>query len=461
MQTKFKMNLETINPATGVRIKAYPLMTKASIEKRILDSQAAFLAWSEMNIAERGAYFSRLSQTLLNNKKHYAALITMEMGKPLKSAEEEIEKCALVCRHFAKNAQNYLVPIEINTEMKKSYVAYRPLGIVFAVMPWNFPFWQVFRFAAPALMAGNTALLKHAPITTGCGLAIEAAFKEARFPEHVFQTLVIDNNHAKTVIEHPNVMAVTLTGSHQTGKIIASIAGKALKKVVLELGGNDPYLILEDADLELAAEAVVNSRMNNAGQTCIAAKRILAVDAIRQPFQALVLKQLESYKLGCPTDPNVNLGPLAREDLRLNLDRQIKESVAKGARILKGGVIPEGPGFYYPPTVLEHVTPGMPAFDEELFGPVITFIDAKDETQAIELANQSEFGLSAAVFTKNLAKGEHIALNALHTGTVYVNDFVRSDPRLPFGGIKGSGFGRELAGAGIHEFVNIKTIAVK
>lgn len=461
MQKTFKMNLETINPATGQSIKTYPLMTTASIEKKITDSQTAFLTWAEKSIAERGAYFSRLSETLLNNKDDFASLITMEMGKPLKSAKDEIEKCALVCRHFARNAQNYLAPNVIATEMRTSYVAYRPLGIVFAIMPWNFPFWQVFRFAAPALMAGNTALLKHAPITTGCGLAIEAVFKEARFPEHVFQTLVIDTKHAKKVIEHPKVMAVTLTGSHQTGKIIASIAGKALKKVVLELGGNDPYLILEDADLELAAEAVVNSRMNNAGQTCIAAKRILAVDAIRQPFQKLVLQKLEAYKLGCPTDPDVTLGPLAREDLRTNLDRQIKESVKKGARILRGGVIPEGPGFYYPATVLENVTKGMPAFDEELFGPVITFIDAQDEKQAIELANESAFGLSAAVFTKDLAKGEHIALNSLQTGTVVVNDFVKSDPRLPFGGIKGSGFGRELAGAGIHEFVNIKTIAVK
>jgi succinate-semialdehyde dehydrogenase/glutarate-semialdehyde dehydrogenase len=309
-------------------------------------------------------------------------------------------------------------------------------------------------------MAGNSALLKHAPITTGCGLEIEALFRQAGFPENIFRALVIDNNMTEQVIHHPYISAVTLTGSNQTGKIVGAIAGSALKKIVLELGGSDAYIILEDADLDAAAEAVLTSRMNNAGQSCIAAKRILAVQPIRKQVQKILLDKLKRYQFGDPMDPAIQIGPLAREDLRAHLHEQVRTSVNQGAKILVGGIVPKGPGFYYPPTVLVEVKKGMPAYDEELFGPVITFIDAANEQEAVAIANGSQFGLSASIFTQNQKHGEAIALNALQAGTVFVNAFVRSDPRLPFGGIKGSGFGRELACEGIHEFVNIKTIGI-
>lgn len=455
------MTIETINPATGKSIHQYDLMRENQVLEIIHQSHSAFLTWSQTSFAERSGFFYKASDILLANKTKYAELITTEMGKPLKSAGDEIEKCAWTCRHFADSAEEYLAKRLIKTEMSASYVAYRPLGIIFAIMPWNFPFWQVFRFAAPSLMAGNSALLKHAPITTGCGLAIESIFKEAGFPDNLFRSLVIDNDMAEKVIKNSRISAVTLTGSNQTGKKVAAIAGSSLKKIVLELGGNDPYIILEDANLDRAANAVVTSRMNNSGQSCIAAKRLLAVNPIRTEFQKCVFEKLEQYKMGDPTDPSVNLGPLARQDLRDHLDKQVQESVKKGAKILKGGLIPDWPGFYYPPTVLTNVMKGMPAYEEELFGPVITFIDVNNEKEAIKIANETQFGLSAAVFTENKERGERIALNDIQAGTVFVNDYVRSDPRLPFGGIKESGFGRELAYAGIHEFVNIKTIAIK
>lgn len=454
-------HLTTINPATGKTIKSYPLMSEQTVEKKTQKSHQAFLEWSKKSLEERGTYFLKMADLLRQNKDKLALFITKEMGKPLKSAAAEIEKCVLTCEHYAKHSKDYLEPYFVQTEMSKSYVTYQALGVIFAIMPWNFPFWQVFRFAVPTLMAGNSALLKHAPITTGCGLAIEALFKEAGFPKQLFQTLVIDNTLAKKLIHHPKVMAVTLTGSNQTGKIIAEIAGQALKKVVLELGGNDPYLILEDADLDIAAQAVVDSRINNAGQSCIAAKRLLCLKPIKKAFQQLVLDKLKAIKVGDPTNPEVLMGPMAREDLRANLHRQVQESIKKGAKLVQGGFIPDDPGFYYPITVLENVKKGMAAFDEELFGPVFSFIDVKNEEEAIRFANDSPYGLSSAVFTRDLARGEKIASQLLNTGISFVNDFVKSDPRLPFGGIKGSGFGRELAGAGMHEFVNVKTIVVK
>lgn len=454
------MSITTINPATGKVIATYAFMSERETNEKIARSYDAFLCWSKKSIVKRAENFMKAAAILLDNKVKYATLITTEMGKPLNSAKDEIEKCALACRHFASHAEAYLAPRLIKTEMSKSYAALMPLGVIFAIMPWNFPFWQVFRFAAPALMAGNSAILKHAPITTACGLAIENIFKLAGFPEDLFQTLILDNDLAEKVIVHDKVAAVTLTGSNQTGKTVAAISGGALKKIVLELGGNDPYIILEDADLVLAAEAIVASRMNNAGQSCIAAKRLLAVSSIREKFQELVLEKLASYKMGDPLDPAVRLGPLAREDLRKHLDDQVQASVKRGAKILRGGSIPDQPGFYYPPTVLVDVKKGMPAYDDELFGPVFTFIDVRDEKQAIDIANDTPFGLSAAVFTQNVKRGEQMALHEIRAGTVFVNDFVRSDPRLPFGGIKGSGFGRELSQEGIQEFVNIKTIGI-
>ncbi|CAN5374001.1 NAD-dependent succinate-semialdehyde dehydrogenase [soil metagenome] len=455
------MSIQTINPATGKVISTYQEMSEQEVNTIINACHQSFLLWSQQDFAERGKKMLKAAEILLNNKDKYASLITQEMGKPISQAKAEIEKCVWVCRHFAESAADYLALRNIQTNMSKSYVAYKPLGIVFAIMPWNFPFWQVFRFAVPALMAGNAALLKHAPISTGAGLAIEQIFKQAGLPENLFRTLLLTNKLAEKVIENPHIAAVTLTGSDRTGKIVGSHAAGSLKKVILEMGGNDPYLILADADLELAAEAAVSSRMNNAGQVCIAAKRLIAVEPIREAFEKLVLQKLSNYTHGDPTHIDTKLGPLARQDLRDTLHHQVTESVNLGAQVILGGTLPENPGFYYPPTVLTNVKKGMPAYDEELFGPVITFIDAKDEAEAIQIANDTKYGLSAAIFTKDQQRGEKIAADEIHAGTVFVNDLVRSDPRLPFGGVKNSGFGRELSAEGIREFVNIKTIAVK
>lgn len=455
------MTIKTINPATGEVINTYTEMRFDEVEKIIDQCHQAFLSWSRLSFSERGIKMQKLTEILHENKNKYGELISKEMGKPINSAISEIEKCAWGCRHFAENAEKYLAPHEIKTDMSKSYVTYKALGIVYAIMPWNFPFWQVFRFAAPAIMAGNGALLKHAPITTGCGLEIEKIFQQAGFPENLFRTLILDNETSEKVIKNPKIAAITLTGSDRTGKIVGCQAAGSLKKVVLEMGGSDPYVILEDADLEAAATAAVSSRLNNSGQVCIAAKRLIAVAPIRNEFEKLVLKKIEAYAMGDPLDPNVKLGPLARQDLRETLHKQVQESIKQGAKLDKGGVIPDGPGYYYPPTVLTQVKKGMPAYEEELFGPVISFIDAKDEKEAIMIANDTKYGLSAAVFTKDVKRGERIAADEIHAGTVFVNEYVRSDPRLPFGGIKGSGFGRELAAEGIREFVNIKTVAIK
>jgi len=402
----------------------------------------------------------RLAALLRLNGDIYAKLMACEMGKPLEAGHAEILKCAWVCEHYAENAERYLRPREIQTDHAKSKVCYEPLGIVFAVMPWNFPFWQVFRFAAPTIMAGNAAILKHAPISTGTGNAIAELFLEAGFPQHLFQHFLLDNTLAARVIAHEKVVAVTLTGSEQAGSIVAANAAAHLKKAVLELGGNDPYIVLSDANIALAADCIVKSRLNNSGQVCIAAKRIIVVQDVADELTSHIMTLVKQYKMGDPLHPATNLGPLARKDLRETVHQQVKESLAKGARLLLGGVIPNGRGYYYPPTVLSNVHSGMPAFDEEIFGPVLSMTIAKDEAQAIQLANQSKFGLGAAVFTEDLVRGEQIATHEIEAGTCFVNALVISDPRLPFGGIKRSGFGRELSQEGILEFVNVKTIAI-
>jgi succinate-semialdehyde dehydrogenase/glutarate-semialdehyde dehydrogenase len=455
------MIVNTINPATGNVIKSYPTQSEADTHKIIELSNQAQSLWSQKTFSDRAKHLMNLSDILLSGKDNFATLITTEMGKPLKQAKDEVEKCALACRHFAEHTENYLAPRPVKTEMSKSFVTFRPLGIIFAIMPWNFPFWQVFRFAAPALMAGNSGILKHAPITTGCGLEIEHIFKQAGFPENLFRTVVLENSIAEKIITHSDIAAVTLTGSHDTGKKIGALSAGVLKKIVLELGGSDPYIILEDADLDQAASAIVTSRMINAGQSCIAAKRILAVSAVREELQHKIIEKLKSFKLGDPVNPETTIGPLARADLRMHLHEQITQSVKKGAKILLGGEFPEGPGFYYPPTVLVNIKKNMPAYYEELFGPVISFFDVENEKEAIEVANDTSFGLGAGIFTRNVEHGEQVAVNLLKAGSVFVNDFVRSDPRLPFGGIKGSGFGRELSQEGIQEFVNIKTISIR
>lgn len=455
------MSIQTINPATGQVIQSYPEMDIATVDKIIDSTHAAFLQWRHRNFSERAQILQKIAALLDQNKQEYAQLITQEMGKPLRFSIAEIEKCQKSCQFYAENAEKLLAPQPVKTEKSKSYIVYRPIGAIFAIMPWNFPFWQVFRFAAPNLMAGNAALLRHAPICTGTGLAIEKLCQQAGLPENLFRTLVIDNDTAAHVIKHPHVKGVTLTGSPRAGSIVGSTAAGSLKKIVLELGGNDPYVVLADADLPQAAETCVTSRLNNSGQVCIAAKRIIVVDAVREQFEKLVLAQLKNYKMGDPTQPDINLGPLAREDLRNTVHQQVQTCIKQGATLVTGGQIPEHPGFFYPPTVLKNIQANMPAMREEIFGPVIALINAKDEADAIRIANDSEYGLAAAVFTKDIARGEEIAANQIHAGSCFVNDMVSSDPRLPFGGINHSGFGRELGEAGIREFTNIKTICVK
>lgn len=454
------MPIQTINPATGKLITTYPEMPWSEVDNIIHAAHSDFLTWRETKFSERADKLRKAGKILLDNKQQYAALITEEMGKPIKSALGEVEKCAWLCDHFAEHAEQYLTPHTIKTEMSKTYVTYQPLGVVFAIMPWNFPFWQALRSAVPSIMAGNSCVLKHAPTTTGCGLAIEKIFQNAGFLENTFRALIIDTDVAAKVIAHPKIAAVTLTGSVGAGKTVGAQAAGHLKKVVLELGGSDPYLILEDADLDLAAEQSVLSRLSNSGQVCIAAKRFIVVDAVREAFEKKVIAKAKEFKVGDPLNAETNLGPLARADLREKVQQQVEQSIAKGAELIMGGEIPKGEGFFYPVTILKNVSKGMPAYDDEIFGPVISFINVKDTQAAIKVANDTQYGLGAAVFTKDIVYGEEVALR-LDAGACNVNALVASDPRVPFGGIKSSGFGRELSAEGIREFTNVKTIAIK
>ena len=403
----------------------------------------------------------QLATVLRSRKQELAILMAQEMGKPVKQGLAEVEKCAVCCEYYADHAAAHLQDQLIPTEASKSYVSFQPLGIILAIMPWNFPLWQVIRFLAPALSAGNAALLKHASNVPGCAIAIEEMVNEAGFPAHLFQTLLISSKEVNAVLEHPKVMAATLTGSSPAGKQVAQKAGSLLKKVVLELGGSDPYIILADADLEAAADACVNSRLINSGQSCIAAKRFIVEAPVAEKFTQLLLEKMKAKKMGNPLEETTDVGPQARADLRDELHEQVSKSIQKGARCLLGGEIPEGNHAFYPPTLLTNVQPGMPAYEEELFGPVAAIITAADEAEAIKIANDTEFGLGSAIFTSNLEKGEHIARNELQSGSSFVNQLVQSDSRLPFGGIKTSGFGRELGMFGMHEFVNIKTVSIK
>jgi succinate-semialdehyde dehydrogenase/glutarate-semialdehyde dehydrogenase len=390
----------------------------------------------------------------------YAALMAREMGKPVRDGSAEAVKCAGCCEYYAEHAERFLAREMVATEASRSFVTFQPLGVVLAIMPWNFPFWQVIRFAAPALMAGNGAVLKHAANVPGCALALEDLFRRAGFPENLFRTLLIGTDQVPAVIEHPLVRAVTLTGSEGAGRAVAAKAGAMLKKTVLELGGSDPYLVLADADLDAAANTSAKGRLVNNGQSCIAAKRFIVVESVRAEFEKRFVARMAAAKMGDPMDPATELGPMARFDLRDQLHRQVTESIARGAKCLLGGTIPAGPGAFYPATVLTNVARGMPAYSEEIFGPVAAIIPARDEAHAIEIANDSDFGLGAAILTRDTARGEMIAEQFIESGTVFVNDAVRSDARLPFGGIKASGYGRELGSFGIREFVNIKTIVV-
>jgi succinate-semialdehyde dehydrogenase/glutarate-semialdehyde dehydrogenase len=452
--------IQSINPATEEIIRKYNEMPEEEIIKIISDSKKAFLNWQKTSFAERSLHMGNAAKVLRSKKDRWSEIMTLEMGKPINQSKAEVEKCALACDYYAGNAEKFLLDEIIKTDAVKSYVTYRPLGVILAVMPWNFPFWQVFRFAVPNLMAGNSGVLKHSSNVTGCALAIEEIFREAGFPENLFRTLVVSSKNIKPIIEDKNIAAVTLTGSVPAGKAVASMAGAVLKKTVLELGGSDPYLILDDADLEKAAETCVNSRLINGGQSCIAAKRFIAVESIYDEFERLFVQKMKLKKMGDPFNPENDLGPQARTDLRDELHRQVVKSVERGAKLLLGGEVPAIKGAFYPPTILSNVVPGMPAYDEELFGPVAALIKVKDEQEGIETANNTSFGLGAAVFTSDKIKGEKIAGEKLNAGCCFVNDFVKSDPRLPFGGVKESGYGRELSYLGIKEFVNAKTVYI-
>ncbi len=453
--------LEVINPATGEKVRTYEEMTPEQVSQVIEQAHAAFLDWRRTDFSDRAPLMKQAAQILRDREQEYAELMAVEMGKPVRDGRAEVQKCAWVCDYYAENAEQMLTNEIVETEASKSYVTFQPLGVVLAVMPWNFPFWQVFRFAAPALMAGNAGVLKHASNVPGCALAIEDVFRTAGFPERIFRTLLIGSRQVDAVIEHPLVKAATLTGSTPAGKAVARKSGEVLKKTVLELGGSDPYVILEDAELEEAVATCVTSRLINAGQSCIAAKRFVVVEPLLERFEKLFVAQMQARKMGNPLEEDTQVGPQARHDLRDELHQQVQRSIEMGAKCLLGGTVPDGPGAFYPPTVLTNVKKGMPAYDEELFGPVAAIIPVKDEAEAIRVANDSFFGLGAAVFTRDVEKGERIAAEELEAGSCFVNTFVRSDPRLPFGGIKESGYGRELSHYGIKEFVNIKTVYVK
>ena len=453
--------IKSINPATGSEIKSYQEMSITEIDEIIAKSNQAFLKWRKTEFAQRAEMMKNAAKVLREKKEELSSLMTEEMGKPILQSKSEIEKCAWVCDYYADNSENFLKDEIIKTDANKSFVSFQPLGVVLAVMPWNFPFWQVFRFAAPNLMAGNSGVLKHSSNVSGCSFAIENVFKEAGFIDNIFRTLIVSSSNIKKVIENKNIKAVTLTGSVAAGKSIASIAGSVLKKTVLELGGSDPYIILDDADLASAADTCVTSRLINGGQSCIAAKRFIIVEKVYNEFENLFIKSMKNKKMGDPFDETNDIGPQARIDLRNELHNQVLKSISLGAKLLLGGVISDRTNAYYPPTILTNVKPGMPAYEEELFGPVASLIKVKDEKEAIKVANDSIFGLGAAIFTSDKAKGEMIAKEQLDAGCCFVNEFVKSDPRLPFGGIKESGYGRELSSFGIKEFVNIKTVYSK
>jgi len=453
--------LRSVNPATGETIREYPQPDDRELAQLLQGAQRAFDEWRTTGFAERASLMRRAAARLRERQRDDAVLMAAEMGKPVAQGQGEIEKCAWVCEWFAENAERLLAPEEVETEASHSFVAFAPLGVVLAVMPWNFPFWQVVRFAAPALMAGNAGLLKHAGNVSGCALAVEAVFREAGFPDGLFKAALVDTSRVAGLVAAPVVRAVTLTGSTGAGRAVAARAGEVLKKTVLELGGSDPYVVLEDADLEAAAEACVASRLINSGQSCIAAKRFIVVEKVRPRFEELFVARMKGKRMGDPMDEATEIGPLARHDLRDDLHRQVTQSVERGARLLLGGTIPAGKGAYYPPTVLTAVGKGMPAFDEELFGPVAAIVSVPDEAAAVRAANDSPFGLGAAVFTGDTARGERLAALSLEAGSCFVNSLVKSDPRLPFGGIKESGYGRELSSFGIREFVNVKTVYVK
>jgi succinate-semialdehyde dehydrogenase/glutarate-semialdehyde dehydrogenase len=449
--------MKSINPANGELIKEYWDHSASEVQLIIENVYKNWSAWRETSFEIRAVLMKNAAQILRDRKEQFARMMTTEMGKLLRESAAEVEKCAWVCDYYAEHAGVMLKDEVIATDASCSFVTFQPIGVILAVMPWNFPFWQVFRFAAPALMAGNAAVLKHASNVPGCALAIEEIFREAGFPENLFRTLMIPAQGVSAVVANPRIVAATLTGSEEAGSHVASLAGKHLKKTVLELGGSDPFIVLEDADIPAAVKAAVTARMINQGQSCIAAKRFIVVEQVADEFVRQFKQAMEGLKMGDPLDPETHVGPLARPDLVDEIERQVNESVAAGARLVIGGKRPDRTGAYYEPTILDGVKKGMAVYSKETFGPVVSVIRVADEAEAIAVANDSEFGLGGCVWTRDVVRGEAVA-RKVETGAMFVNGMTKSDPRLPFGGIKKSGYGRELGAYGIKEFVNIKTI---
>lgn len=452
--------MKSINPLDGKVLREYKSFSDDKVDQILHRSQQAYLEWSQTDLSYRSTLLLNLKEQLLKNKNELANLMAKEMGKPIKEGVSEIEKCAWVCEYYAQHGEEFLRPKSIETDYEKSEVHYCSVGTILAIMPWNFPFWQVFRFLAPNLMAGNTALLKHASNVSTCSLEIEKIVKQASFPEGVFRSLLIDNSQVEKIIANPNIRGVTLTGSTAAGKSVAKVAGSHLKKTVLELGGSDPYIILADANIKKAAMLCAKSRLINGGQSCIAAKRFIVLEGVFDAFISELKEQMQSKIIGDPLSSQTQIGPMARFDLRDELYEQVKKSIELGCKCVLGGQTPKGEGAFFEPTILTDVTKEMPAYSEELFGPVAVVIKVKSIEEAVQVANETSFGLGAGIFSENKKLAYELASSRIDAGACFINDFVKSDPRLPFGGVKESGYGRELGSFGIYEFVNIKTICL-
>lgn len=449
--------VKSINPYSGKTIETYNTHTKKEVDDLLHESQQQFKEWKKVSFQERKKLMNNAAKELKANKEEYAQTMTLEMGKPINQAIAEVEKCAWACEYYAEQAEVHLASEKINTDADKSYINYEPLGVVLAIMPWNYPFWQVFRFASPALMAGNIAVLKHASNVFGSALNIEKVFERAGFPKHCFTTLLVGSDKVQSIIEHPLVKAVTLTGSGPAGASVASIAGKNIKKTVLELGGSNALIVFKDADIEKTIDTCVHARFQNTGQSCIAGKRLLVDETIAELFLEKLTAKVRKLKSGDPMDDETYIGVMAKENLAEELEEQLQKSVKAGAEIILGG---NRKGTYFEPTLVKNVTPKMVIFNEETFGPVLSVTTFKTEKEAVELSNNSKFGLGVSLFSKHTARIEKL-IPQFEEGAVFINELVKSDPRLPFGGIKTSGFGRELSKEGIREFVNVKTIYIK
>ncbi len=452
--------IQSVNPYTEQVMQEFDLLERDEVERQIQVSRKVFSNWRELSVSERARYLAKLAGVLRVEKRAYAELMTREMGKPIKESLAEIEKCAWLCDYYAENAERFLKPEEIKTEAKKSYVVFQPLGVVLAIMPWNFPFWQAFRFGVPAVVAGNVVVLKHASNVPMTALAIEEAFRKAGFPDNVFKTLLIDSSEALRLIDDDLVDAVSLTGSNKAGEEVGEHAGRKTKKLVLELGGSDAFIVLDDADIEKAGRTAANARAINTGQSCIAAKRFIVMENIADEFKRHFTTRLKELKIGDPMDETTDIGPVAKKDILDSLKAQLKDAMAKGAEVMQMDQPLRKGGYFFAPCAVYNPKPNMKVLQEEVFGPLAPIITVKDESEAIRVANDTEYGLGASVWSRNTDRAERVA-SRIQAGTIAINDMVKSDPRLPFGGVKKSGIGRELSHYGLKEFVNIKTVVVR